>query len=89
MQSGLKSVGPHQLRREIGTINEMFLGGDQHDCHELLTFLLDTLSEDLNRVRGKKAFQKVNTTIILFSSLFRYAATVWALSLQILLRTRM
>ena len=62
-------MGPHQLRRELGTINEMFLGGDQHDCHELLTLLLDTLSEDLNRVKGRPGFREVGTTITLLSSL--------------------
>lgn len=54
-------MGPHQLRREIGSINDMFLGGGQHDCHELLTLLLDTLSEDLNRVKGKKVFREVSS----------------------------
>ena len=62
-------MGPHQLRRELGTINEMFLGGEQQDCHELLTLLLDTLSEDLNRVKGPGDYRQVGTTITLFSLL--------------------
>lgn len=30
-----------------------FAGYQQHDCHELVTFLLDGLHEDLNRVVKK------------------------------------
>ena len=47
----------------------MFLGGEQQDCHELLTLLLDTLSEDLNRVKGQPDFREVGTAITLFSLL--------------------
>ena len=61
-------MGPHQLRREIGTLNEIFLGVGQHDCHEVLSLLLDTLSEDLNRVKGRGDYRKVGTTITLFFS---------------------
>ena len=56
-QGGLSSVSPYQLHYQV---QQRFLGGGQQDCHELLTMLMDTLSEDLNRVTGRKVFREVS-----------------------------
>ena len=44
---------PSDFKRAIGTFQPMFRGFGQQDAHELLAFLLDGLSEDLNRVLKK------------------------------------
>jgi ubiquitin carboxyl-terminal hydrolase 4/11/15 len=47
------SVQPTELKRVIGRFAPQFSGWNQQDSHELLTFLLDGIHEDLNRVRKK------------------------------------
>jgi ubiquitin carboxyl-terminal hydrolase 4/11/15 len=37
----------------VGRFAPQFLGYQQHDSQELLTFLLDGLHEDLNRIKKK------------------------------------
>ena len=37
----------------MGSINDRFVGYSQQDAHEFITFLLDALHEDLNRVKHK------------------------------------
>eukprot|EP01046_Picozoa_sp_COSAG06_P051887 COSAG06_NODE_8579_length_2125_cov_1.394373_1_plen_666_part_10 len=49
------SVSPSTLKRAISDANAMFAGYQQHDSHELLSFLLDAIHEDLNRVKQKPA----------------------------------
>jgi len=44
---------PFQLKRQVGKQNPMFQGMNQHDSQEFLNFLLDSLHEDLNRVKKK------------------------------------
>lgn len=48
------SVAPTQLKRSIGKFQKMFSGYDQQDSGELITFMLDGLHEDLNRVKDKQ-----------------------------------
>ncbi|KAH0788602.1 Clan CA, family C19, ubiquitin hydrolase-like cysteine peptidase [Histomonas meleagridis] len=48
-------VSPAELKRTIGEFTERFSGWGQQDSHELITFMLDGLSEDLNR-RTKKEY---------------------------------
>lgn len=48
-----KSVAPKVLKQTIEDFNSAFKGNEQHDAQELLAFLLDGLSEDLNRVNAK------------------------------------
>eukprot|EP00604_Paraphysomonas_vestita_P001692 CAMPEP_0174823010 /NCGR_PEP_ID=MMETSP1107-20130205/20598_1 /TAXON_ID=36770 /ORGANISM="Paraphysomonas vestita, Strain GFlagA" /LENGTH=122 /DNA_ID=CAMNT_0016043849 /DNA_START=293 /DNA_END=658 /DNA_ORIENTATION=- len=50
---GPSSVSPRKFRKEVGLLRDQFAGDDQHDAQELLAFLLDGLSEDLNLVREK------------------------------------
>lgn len=39
---------------KVGHFASQFLGYQQHDSQELLSFLLDGLHEDLNRVKNKE-----------------------------------
>ncbi|KAK7088275.1 hypothetical protein V1264_022210 [Littorina saxatilis] len=48
-----RAVAPLKLRWTIGKYAPRFNGFQQHDSQELLSFLLDGLHEDLNRVRSK------------------------------------
>lgn len=51
------SVAPSDVRRNVSsfTDSDMFRGYDQHDAHELLSFLIDGLHEDLNLILQKPA----------------------------------
>ena len=46
-------LAPSQQKSQIGICNPDFAGFRQHDSQELLTWLLDALHEDLNRVVSK------------------------------------
>ena len=46
----------HTLQDVIGSYAPRFAGYSQQDAQELLTFLLDGLHEDLNRVQGEKPY---------------------------------
>ena len=48
------SLSPWAIKKAIARHAPQFEGYAQHDAHELLTFILDTLHEDLNRVKEKK-----------------------------------
>ena len=47
------SFSPTQIKRAIAKFQPMFSGYNQHDSGELITFLLDGLHEDLNRIKKK------------------------------------
>ncbi len=42
------------VQTKVGHFASQFLGYQQHDSQELLSFLLDGLHEDLNRVKKKE-----------------------------------
>lgn len=42
------------VQTKVGHFASQFLGYQQHDSQELLSFLLDGLHEDLNRVKNKE-----------------------------------
>ena len=44
---------PRKLKQVIASRNSTFGGYQQHDSHEFMSYLLDGLHEDLNRVRNK------------------------------------
>ncbi len=44
---------PKQFKSAIAQFNDQFSGNDQHDAHDLLTFVLNGLNEDLNRIAEK------------------------------------
>ncbi|ESO97937.1 hypothetical protein LOTGIDRAFT_153048 [Lottia gigantea] len=48
-----RTIAPLKLRWTIGKYAPRFNGFQQHDSQELLSFLLDGLHEDLNRVHNK------------------------------------
>jgi ubiquitin carboxyl-terminal hydrolase 4/11/15 len=52
-------VAPRELKTAIGEFQPRFSGYQQQDSSELLSFLLDGLHEDLNRVLKKPATQPV------------------------------
>ncbi|KAI8622101.1 hypothetical protein BC830DRAFT_1057485 [Chytriomyces sp. MP71] len=58
MWSGQESiVTPAQFKERVGEFADQFKGTEQHDSQEFLTFLLDTIHEDLNIARGAKSKQ--------------------------------
>lgn len=54
-------VTPSTLKQTIGEFQPRFSGYQQHDSSELLSFLLDGLHEDLNRVLKKPATTGVDS----------------------------
>ncbi|KAI4824716.1 hypothetical protein KUCAC02_013211 [Chaenocephalus aceratus] len=48
------SVVPRVFKTKVGHFASQFLGYQQHDSQELLSFLADGLHEDLNRVKNKE-----------------------------------
>lgn len=46
-------VVPNTVKRVISQYAPMFAGYQQHDASELMSFLLDGIHEDLNRVHKK------------------------------------
>lgn len=60
MWSGNHSyTSPIQFKIHLGRFNPVFSGCQQHDSQELLTFLLDGLHEDLNRIK-QKPYTQIN-----------------------------
>ncbi|KAF5373289.1 hypothetical protein D9615_007376 [Tricholomella constricta] len=47
------AIYPHELRQTICSIKSQYQGADQHDSQEFLSFLLDGIHEDLNRIINK------------------------------------
>jgi ubiquitin C-terminal hydrolase len=52
---------PKAFKRTIAKYHKAFSGTQQHDAHELLTFLLNGLHEDLNRVLVKPEVEDVES----------------------------
>eukprot|EP00753_Platysulcus_tardus_P004106 PLAT12521.3.p1 GENE.PLAT12521.3~~PLAT12521.3.p1 ORF type:complete len:1474 (-),score=833.39 PLAT12521.3:84-4505(-) len=48
-----RAIAPHQFKRAIGKDNSQFNGFEQQDAQELLSVLLSSLNEDLNRIAKK------------------------------------
>ena len=48
-----KILNPSKFKRSVSRWAPQFAGYEQHDSSELLTFLLDGLHEDLNRINKK------------------------------------
>ncbi len=46
-------IVPRNFKMAVGRFSSTFLGYQQQDSQELLTFLLDGLHEDLNRIKKK------------------------------------
>ncbi|GMK54579.1 hypothetical protein CspeluHIS016_0111650 [Cutaneotrichosporon spelunceum] len=48
-----QDLSPNTFRESIISFNNLFAGNQQHDSQEFLSFVLDGLHEDLNRVKHK------------------------------------
>ncbi|KAJ0235547.1 Peptidase C19 [Hirschfeldia incana] len=48
------AFAPHFFKTKLAKFAPQFSGYNQHDCHEMLTFLLDKLHEDLNKNKVKE-----------------------------------
>ena len=55
------TVAPRELKSLMALYQRRFAGTSQHDASEFLTFLLDGLHEDLNRVRQKPEYQELDS----------------------------
>lgn len=55
-----QTVTPREFKSTVGRFAPQFSGFAQHDCQELMAFLLDGLHEDLNRVRVKPYIEMNN-----------------------------
>lgn len=47
------ALTPKTFKEAIGKFDDRFAGNEQHDAQELLTFLLDGLGEEFNRIQEK------------------------------------
>ena len=52
-------ISPYELKNIIGEFAPQFSGYQQQDSHELITFMLDGLHEDLNRCKEKPYVENV------------------------------
>ena len=60
--SGRKySFAPSSLKKLIAQKKNMFSGYAQHDAQEYMSFLLDGLHEDVNRVKNKPYIEQVDS----------------------------
>jgi ubiquitin C-terminal hydrolase len=53
VQGGVHSVAPRGFKMKLGRFASQFQGYQQQDSQELLSFLLDGLHEDCNRIKKK------------------------------------
>ncbi|XP_024028394.1 ubiquitin carboxyl-terminal hydrolase 8 isoform X2 [Morus notabilis] len=58
---GMSPVAPRMFKQKIANFAPQFSGYNQHDSQEFLSFLLDGLHEDLNRVKCKLATKAEDT----------------------------
>lgn len=72
-------VVPNHLKRVVAQYAPMFSGYNQHDAGELMSFLLDGIHEDLNRVH-KKVGGQAGGLAVFFFFFFSHAMTLSSLS---------
>ncbi|CAG9318807.1 unnamed protein product [Blepharisma stoltei] len=61
MWTNSSSISPWSFKKTIAKFAPQFTGYQQHDSHELLSYLLTGLHEDLNRVKKKPYTEKPET----------------------------
>ncbi|KAF9269250.1 hypothetical protein L218DRAFT_1072870 [Marasmius fiardii PR-910] len=49
---------PTEFRKTICSLNSQYIGSDQHDSQEFLSFLLDGIHEDLNRILQRPSWNR-------------------------------
>ena len=54
-------LSPWKFKRALGTFARQFSGYQQHDSQEAISFLLDFIHEDLNRVKKKPYIEELKT----------------------------
>ena len=54
-------ISPWKFKKALGTYARQFSGYQQHDCQEAISFLLDFIHEDLNKVKKKPYIEEINT----------------------------
>lgn len=54
-----KYICPRELKAVMGRFASQFAGSSQQDAHELVTFMMDGIHEDLNRCKNKPAVKSV------------------------------
>lgn len=55
-------VSPWNFKRELSKFATQFSGFNQHDSQEMLSYLLDGIHEDLNRIKKKPYASDIVTT---------------------------
>lgn len=68
---------PSRFRAALGKANEQFSGADQQDSQEFLSFILDVLHEDSNRVRKKPYVEGLEDDWVKQTSLPRVGEEAW------------
>jgi ubiquitin carboxyl-terminal hydrolase 4/11/15 len=56
-----RTVSPWKFKHALSNFAHQFSGYHQHDSQELLSFLLDGIHEDLNRIRNKPYIEEIKT----------------------------
>ena len=59
-KAAARGIAPYDLKRTLGSRISRFSGYGQQDSAELVTFLLDLVHEDLNRVKEKPYVEMSN-----------------------------
>ena len=54
---------PENFKNTIGIIDERYSGYEQQDTHEFMTFLIDSIHEDLNKVINKPIINRKDNEI--------------------------
>jgi hypothetical protein len=57
-----KAANPSALKKQMDVLPDMFVGCEQHDAHEFLGALVDSLHDELNEAKKKSAAAAVVTT---------------------------
>ena len=68
---------PTRFKTQLGKINERFFGADQQDAQEFLSYMLDILHEDSNRVRKKPYVEALEDDWVKRTSLPRVGEEAW------------
>ena len=58
MEDGEDDFIPNKFKTTIGLIDDRFSDNNQQDTHEFMTFLIDSLHEDLNKVINKPKIKR-------------------------------
>ncbi|KAJ4474827.1 ubiquitin carboxyl-terminal hydrolase 4 [Lentinula aciculospora] len=54
-------ITPNDFRRTLCSLNAQYIGTSQHDSQEFLSFLLDGIHEDTNRIMARKPITRTPT----------------------------